>query len=158
MEQRAERMPWVHGIEEQVEMIQWWAEKGELAYSRLLLMAGDGRAMVADLALSALATSRDGRLVEPLRQIPWPAETQVDLNYSRARTHLRLGDWKYVSVLVDGLEDERLLARAMCFRTLRGATKIDLGFVPKEAVEARSTAVGRWREWVAARSGDTLLQ
>ncbi|MFT7677452.1 MAG: hypothetical protein ACI8QC_001430 [Planctomycetota bacterium] len=158
MEQRMEQMPWVHGVEGQVEMIQWWADKGELAYSRLLLMAGDTRPQVSDLALAALATTRDGRLVEPLRMIPWPAADQQDLMYSRARTHLRLGDWKYVSVLVDGLEDERLFARAMCFKTLRGATKLDHGFVPKAAMEARAPAVGRWREWVSARSGDLLLK
>ena len=158
MEQRMEQMPWVHGVEGQVEMIQWWADKGELAYSRLLFMVSDTRPQVADLALAALATSRDGRLVEPLRSIAWPSDAQVDLNYSRARTHLRLGDWNYVGVLVDGLEDERLFARAMCFKTLNGATKLDHGFVPKAAVEARAEAVGRWREWVMARTGDPLLK
>lgn len=158
MEQRTEQMPWVHGMAGQVEMIQWWAEQGELAYSRLLVMAADGRPQVADLALAAMAVSRDGRLVEPLRQVPWPADSQVDLCYSRARTHLRLGDWKYVSVLVEGLADERLFARAMCFKTLREATRLDLGFAPRATVEARATAVGRWREWVAARSGDPLLK
>ena len=157
MDARMEQVPWVHGFEDQVEMIQWWADKGELAYSRLLQMAADPRPRVADIALAALASSRDGRLVEPLRQIQWPAEEQVDLAYSRARTHLRLGDWNHVDTLVEGLSDERVFARAMCFKALREATQMDHGYAPQAPEEERAEAVQAWQAWVAERQQDPLL-
>lgn len=157
MDQRMEQVPWVHGLEEHVEMSQWWADKGEPAYSRLLKMAGDPRPNVADLALAALASSRDGRLVGPLREIPWPSTDQVDLRYSRARTHLRLGDWSHVGELVNGLEDDRLRSRSMCIKILRDTTRMDFGYHAQAPEEQRAVAVQRWREWVASRQGDPLL-
>ena len=157
MDQHMEQVPWVHGLQEHVEMSQWWADKGEIAYSRLLEMAADPRPNVAELALTALASSRDSRLVNPLREIPWPPKELTDLRYSRARTHLRLGDWSHVGELVNGLEDDRLHSRSMCIKILRDSTRTDLGYHPQAPDEERALAVGRWREWLNQREEDPLL-
>ncbi len=157
MDRRMEQMPWTQGMDERVEMIQWWAERGEPAYSRLLDMAADPRPGVADMAFAALAASRDSRLVEPLRTVPWPAEGELDSRYSRARTHLVLGDWSHVDVLIDGLEDDRLFARSLCLKTLRTASRQDLGYRASGPEEERAAAVERWREWAQDRAGDPLL-
>lgn len=157
MDQRMEQIPWTQGMEDRVEMIQWWAERGETAYSRLLELAADPRPDVSDLAFAALAASRDSRLVEPMRTIPWPPEDQVDSRYSRARAHLVLGDWAHVNVLIEGLEDDRLFARGLCFKTLKGATRQDLGYSPLGTEEERAEAAKRWRVWSEERSGDPML-
>jgi len=115
IEQNAQRLPWTTGIE-RVELIQWFAKVGEPAYPKLLEMVNDPRADVAGAALAAIGATRDARLVEPLRELPWPDEQHPDVALERARTLLRLGDWSLVPHLIDGLEDERLMVRALCAR------------------------------------------
>lgn len=157
MDQRMEQIPWTQGMEDRVEMIQWWAQRGEPAYSRLLELAADPRPGVSDIAFAALAASRDSRLVEPMRTIPWPAEDQLDSRYSRARAHLVLGDWGHVDVLIEGLEDERRFARGLCFKTLKEATRQELGYNPVAPKGERAEAAQRWRTWAKMRAGDPLL-
>jgi len=153
---QAQKLPWSHGIE-RVELIQWFASVGEPAYPTLLGLVLDPRPDVAGSALAALGATRDSRLVEALRELPWPGVEESDLALERARTLLRLGDWSMVPLLVEGLADERLLIRALCGQALFEATHERQGFDPNAAPEERARSVERWRAWWQARQRDPLL-
>ena len=155
--EHAQKLPWTHGIE-RVEIIQWFAGVGEPAYPVLLALVLDPRPDVAGSALAALGATRDSRLVEPLRELPWPGEEYTDLALERARTLLRLGDWSMVPHLIGGLEDERLLIRALCGQALFEATHERLDFDPNASPEERGASVARWRAWWQAKQRDPLLE
>ncbi|MAF66664.1 MAG: hypothetical protein CMJ84_13520 [Planctomycetes bacterium] len=150
------RLPWTHGIE-RVETIHWLASVGEPAYENLLDLVSDPRSDVAGAALAALGATRDSRLVEPLRRIPWPVESEDALGLERARALLRLGDWSMIPRLVDGLEHESFMVRTLCLQALREATREDFDYHPGEKELARRFGVVRWREWWNARSSDPIL-
>lgn len=157
IEQQAERLPWTHGYE-RIEMIHWFASVGEPAYPTLLAMVSDPRMDVAGSALAALGATGDSRLVKPLREIPWPEESEIDLALERARTLLRLGDWSMVPHLIDGLEDDRVMVRALCAQALYEATHQRFGYDPKTEGTERETSVNAWREWWAKRQNDPLVK
>lgn len=157
IEQQAERLPWTHGYE-RIEMIHWFASVGEPAYPTLLAMVSDPRMDVAGSALAALGATGDSRLVGPLREIPWPPESEIDLALERARTLLRLGDWSMVPHLIDGLEDDRVMIRALCAQALYEATHQRFDYDPKTEGAEREAAVNTWREWWAKRQNDPLVK
>lgn len=156
IDSQAQRLPWSHGMD-RVELIQWFAGVGEPAYPTLLNLVLDPRADVAGAALAALGATRDSRLVEPLRDLPWPAADSPDLALERARTLLRLGDWSMVPLLMKGLEDERLMTRALCGQALYEATHERFDFDPNGTAEERAESVERWKAWWYARQSDPLL-
>ena len=157
IERQAQRLPWTHGME-RVELIQWFARVGEPAYPTLLNLVLDPRMDVAGAALAALGATRDSRLVEPLRELPWPDQTQPDLALERARTLLRLGDWSMVPHLIGGLEDNRLLTRALCGQALYEATSERFGFAPDGSPEERAESVKSWQQWWSSRQRDPLRE
>jgi hypothetical protein len=153
----AQRLPWTHGLE-RVELIRWFGKVGEPAYPALLELVSDPREDVAGAALAALGSTRDSRLVAPLRAIPWPKEAKDhDLALERARTLVRLGDWDMMPVLIEGLSDERLVTRALCSQALFEATNERFDFDPRAEPEARAAAVARWQSWWSARASDPIL-
>lgn len=156
IEDSAKRLPWTHGLE-RVDLIGWFARCGEPAYPTLLQMVLDPRKDVAGAALAALGATRDSRLVEHLRELPWPeGEGQSDLALERARTLLRLGDWQMVPVLITGLRDERLLTRALCAQTLWEATHERFGYDPRGEADPREESVRRWEAWWQERLNDPM--
>ena len=155
IEQNAMRLPWTHGIE-RVELIQWFARVGEPAYDKLLEMVLDPRADVSGAALAALGATRDARLVEPLRELPWPEMKDSDVALERARTLLRLGDWSMVPHLIDGLGDERVMVRAICGQTLYEATHERFGYDANAPQEERHASIEQWRVWWAERQEDPM--
>ncbi|MBL8862635.1 MAG: hypothetical protein JNK02_11565 [Planctomycetes bacterium] len=156
IEDEAKRLPWTHGMD-RVETIHWFASVGEPAYPTLLAMVLDPRPDVAGAALAALGATKDSRLVEALRELPWPDSEHNDLALERARTLLRLGDWQMVPRLVAGLRDERVMTRALCIQALDEATKERFGFDPRGEPAAREASVKRWEAWAKNRLSDPLL-
>lgn len=153
----SQRLPWTHGLE-RVDLIQWFAQVGEPAYPALLELAQDPRKDVSGAALAALGATRDSRLVEPLRALPWPdSQENRDLSLERARTLVRLGDWEMLPVLIEGLRDERLVTRALCAQALYEATHERFDYDPRAEADQREAAVLRWESWWSARTGDPLL-
>lgn len=153
----AARLPWTHGIE-RVDLIHWFAKVGEPAYPTLLEMVLDPRPDVAGAALAALGATRDSRLVEHLRALPWPAEDEAgDLALERARTLLRLGDWRMMPRLIAGLSDDRLMTRALCAQALEEATHERFGFDPRADVAERAASIAKWDAWWQSRTVDPLL-
>jgi HEAT repeat protein len=138
---------------ERVELIRWFAAVGEAAYPTLLALVLDPRPEVASAALAALGATGDSRLVDPLWNLPWPEAPQVDLALERARTLLRLGDWRMAPPLIDGLRDERLLTRALCAQALFEATRERFGYDPRAEEAEREEAVKRWEYWLWERVG-----
>jgi len=157
IEDAAKRLPWTHGLE-RVELIHWFAQVGEPAYEKLLALVLDPRKDVAGAALAALGATRDSRLVDPLRALPWPAQQDQDLALERARTLLRLGDWDMVPHLIGGLRDERLMTRALCIQALYEATHERLGYDARAEATERETSVQKWEQWWHGRQTDPLLQ
>lgn len=153
-----ERLPWTHGAE-RVEQIRWLAGVGEAGYAQILPVCADPRPDVAGSALAALGATGDSRLVEPLRNLDWPADGTLDkgLRFERARTYVRLGDWSQLRVLVAGLRDEELWTRAWCSQALFETTKQRFGFEPKASAEEREPAVQRWEQWLESRGVEGIL-
>jgi hypothetical protein len=148
-------LPWTHGIE-RIEMITWFAEIGEPGYSVLLDLALDEREDVACAALAALGATGDSRLVEPLRDLPWPKAGDTDLTLERARTLLRLGDWSMLGRLIGGLKDPRVMVRAMCSAALFEATHERHGFEANAPEAERDASIAKWDMWWAARGADPM--
>jgi hypothetical protein len=156
IEDQVRKLPWTHG-EERVELIHWFAAIGEPAYARLLVLCLDARPEVAASAVAALGASGDSRLVEPLNRLEWPETMHPEVRYERARALLRLGDWRQLDALVDGLEDESLWTRAWCAQALEEVTRQRLGFDPRAEESERAEAVARWREWMRMRADEGIL-
>lgn len=156
IEDEAKRLPWTHGME-RIESIHWFASVGEPTYPTLLAMVLDPRPDVAGAALAALGATKDSRLVEPLRELPWPEDKKGDLALERARTLLRLGDWQMVPHLVAGLRDERMMTRALCIQALDEATHERMGFDPRGEPDKREASVQKWEAWAKDRLADPLL-
>ncbi len=157
IEDEAKRLPWTHGME-RLESIHWFARVGEPAYPTLLDMVLDPRKDVAGSALAALGATKDSRLVEPLRALPWPKGIEnTDLALERARTLLRLGDWQMVPILVKGLRDERMVTRALCIQALDESTHERFDFDPRAEPDVRELSIRRWESWVSDRLADPLL-
>ncbi|MDP6540807.1 MAG: hypothetical protein QF903_03080 [Planctomycetota bacterium] len=150
------RLPWTHGLE-RVETIHWFASVGEPAYEELLELVADPRSDVAGAALAALGATRDSRLVEPLRRIPWPTDSEDALGLERARALLRLGDWSMIPRLIEGLGHESFMVRTLCLQALQEATHEDFDYHPGESEPVRRFGVVRWQEWWSARSADPIL-
>lgn len=158
IERQAERLPYTHN-RERVELIHWFATVGEPAYPWLLELARDDRRGVAGAAISALGATGDQRLIEDMRALPWPTpDEDLVQALERARALLRLGDWEEIPVLIRGLESDRLWTRALCSRTLTEATNMSHGYLPEGTLESRELAIGEWKNWWEARSGDSLLE
>jgi hypothetical protein len=156
IDQQAQRLPWVHGMEERVAIIQWFASVGEPAYPTLLELVLDPRPDVSGAALAALGATRDARLVEPLRSLPWPSIEDEDLALERARTLLYLGDWSMAEHLIVGLRDERPYTRALCIKALADVTKERFGYEASAPDAERETAVQRWESWWHSRNVDPM--
>jgi hypothetical protein len=156
IEDQITRLPWTHGLE-RVEQIAWFARVGEPAYEALLKLCEDPRPDVAAAAVAALGATRDSRLVEPLRVVRWQAPDDRGLNFERARTFVRLGDWTQVKVLIEGLAADDAWARAWCLSALREVTGQDLGFDPQADAITREQSLERWRRWHASRTAEGIL-
>ena len=156
LQSEAERLPWTRDIE-RLELIRWFAGVGEPAYPTLLELVTDERDEVSAAALSAIGATGDRRLVPHVQDLEWNAsERSFDVRLERARTLLRLGDWSEVPTLIEGLEDERLLTRALSVQALREATRQEFAFDPRGEDTARELAVARWERWWMSYSGDPL--
>lgn len=152
---QADALPYTHG-RERVELISWFAAVGEPAYDLLLDFLDDDRAQVVATALAALGATGDARLVEPLRQAEqdsWGDALQLEM----ARARVRLGDWKAMPTLIEGLTSEEPFVRALCAQTITGATGETLGYDPHGNADGRAQAVERWRAWWLDRQDDDLL-
>jgi hypothetical protein len=155
IEDAAKRLPWTHGME-RVEMITWFASVGEPAYPTLLAMVLDPRKDVAGSALASLGATRDSRLVEPMRALPWPEGQDTDLLFERARALMRLGDWQMVPILIGGLRNEELLTRALCAQTLWESTHERFAYDPKAEPDEREKSIVQWEKWWHERNEDPL--
>ena len=156
IDDQVRRLPWTHG-EDRVELIHWFAKVGEPAYSRLLEVCLDSRPDVASSAVAALGASGDSRLVDPLNDLAWPETLHPQVRYERARALLRLGDWRQVGDLVDGLEADALWTRAWCAKALQEVTRQSFGYNPQGDASSRAQAVAQWRRWMRARADEGIL-
>lgn len=155
IKKQADALPWTHG-RDRVELISWFAVVGEPAYDELLAYLNDDRPEVVATALAALGATGDSRLVEPLRKAEHPEWSEV-LQLESARARVRLGDWKAMPTLIEGLASDEFIKRALCVQVLKQATREDKGYDPNGTPEERAAAVQRWREWWTERQSDSLL-
>jgi hypothetical protein len=153
-----EHLPWTHGAE-RVDQIRWLASVGEAAYTQLLPVCLDPRSDVAGSALAALGATGDGRLVEPLRDLDWPADSKLDpaLQLERARTYVRLGDWSQMQILIDGLSRDDTWTRSWCAQALYEVTKQRFDYDAHAEPEARAAAIEKWQQWLDSRRVEGLL-
>lgn len=153
---RAVRLGYTHHTEEKYSLVSWFAAQGEVAYPTLLEVVEKGTPEAAELALSALASSNDPRLLSPLKAIPFPGTDVPLLRLERARCHMVLGDWDHADVLIGGLEHASPLVRGITIKALRQSTRLNFGFDPRKEPGSATEAVDAWRRWDAERRADPL--
>ena len=158
LDREAATLPYMRSKEDQVRVIQWFVEQGELGFEVLLEAAAGEDDHAAILALTALASSRDRRLVEHLREIPFPSTSHASRRLAHARAHMVLGDWTHADVLIEGLRSEDVWSRALSAAALKSATNNSFGFQPTGDVQVREAAAIKWDQWNEARKGDPLLR
>ena len=156
LEDEADQLPYVRSIE-RLELIRWFAGVGEPAYGTLLGLLSDPRDEVAAAAFAALGITGDRRLVDPIRATEWePVERSHDLKLERARTLVRLGDWREIPTLIEGLSDERRFTRRLSITALKESTGEDLGYDEDASETSREIAIAAWERWWLKYSGDPL--
>lgn len=158
LEREGATLAYMRSREDQISTIQWFVEQGELGFEVLLKVAQGEDDHAAILALTALASSRDRRLVPYLREMPFPTEAHASRRLAQARAHMVLGDWDYADILIEGLRSDDVWSRALCAAALRNSTNNSFGFKPNEDVHLREAAASKWDDWNAARTGDVLLR
>lgn len=158
IDDHAATIPYLQKVEEFGDEVAWFVRVGEPAYPTLFELARDPDEKVAGFALAVFAARGDARVVPSLDEIPWPAQDQHKLRYERARCHVKLGDWKPIGILVDGLDDPDLWSRAQCFKALSQETGKTFDYHPKTVGPERAEAIARWRAWLAERDLDPMLQ
>lgn len=156
IDDKVQRLPYTSGME-RVELIHWFSAAGEPAYETLLELCLDERPEVSGAALAALGATFDQRLVPYLRKLPWPADLPAEVQFERARTYLRLGDWTDLPRMIDGLLAESLYVRAVCAKTLYETTNETFDYDAKASLLAREASVERWRSWWSSRQRDPFL-
>ena len=153
IDDQVQRVPYLNQPEEILGVLEFFVAAGEAAYPQLLEMAVSEDPRVAGTAFAALGSTRDQRLVPHILEIPEPPESSAMLRYEWARCLLKLGDWSQLAVLIDGLENEELIARAQCYKALNRATRQSFDYHPQAGLDERQRAVAEWRAWLAAREG-----
>ncbi len=151
LEEQASRVPYLRSPEEMMDVIQFFVQARESAYSTLLEMASGPDPKVVGVAFAALGATRDERLAPHVRAMTLQADGGTPLQYERARCLAKLGDWVDLPVLVRGLRDESLLSRAQCLKTLREETHQSFGFHPQGSESEREEAVQAWESWLERR-------
>ena len=151
------QVPNLQKPEDFVREVEWFVRAGEPAFPTLLDMARNTDPKVAGFALAVMSACGDSSLVPHLETIPWTegdSQEARQLRYERARCHVKLGDWKPLPVLVEGLDDEYVWNRALCFKALREETGQTFDYHPRMEGEERAACVARWQEWLEARRLD----
>lgn len=156
IQEQIDRLPWTHGAE-RIDQIRWFAGVGEPVYPFLLELCADPRPAVAGSALAALGATGDSRLVEPLHGVDWPQALAPVIVLERARTLVRLGDWRGIPTLVEGLGSEALATRALSIHALQESTGERMGFEPRGPEAERIEAIVRWNEWIERRASEGLV-
>ncbi len=156
LQDEADQLPYVRSIE-RLELIRWFAGVGEPAYETLLGLLSDPRDEVAAASFAALGITGDRRLVDSIRAADWePIERTHDLKLERARTLVRLGDWREIPMLIEGLSDERRFTRRLAITALLESTGEDLGYDEDSTETSREIAIAAWERWWLKYSGDPL--
>lgn len=156
IQQQVERLPWTHGAE-RIDQIRWFAGVGEPVYPYLLELCADPRPAVAGSALAALGATGDSRLVEPIHAVDWPADLAPVVELERARTLVRLGDWRGIPTLVEGLGSAEMATRALSIHALQESTGERMGFEPRGPEAERIESIVRWNEWIERRAAEGLV-
>lgn len=152
-----ELLPYLQTLRQFQTEIMFFVGMGEPSYPAMLDLVENGDQKVAGIALAVLASTGDVRLVPYLQKIPWPAQDERLARYERARAHVSLGDWEPMGILVSGLRDDQLWARAQSFKALRKVTNRSFGYQPQEEdVQIREAAASRWEEWYEGIQADAM--
>ena len=157
IDKHLELLPYLQTLQQFQTEITFFVEMGEPSYPAMLDLVENGDSKASGIALAVLASSGDVRLVPYLHAIPWPKENEQLARYERARCLVSLGDWEPMGILVAGLRDEELWARAQSFKALRKVTNHNFGYQPQEEdVEIRDAAASRWDDWYEGIQSDAL--
>lgn len=149
----------IRSNEEYVRLFEWFQNQGELAYPKLLEMAGGSHTGAREFAMSIIAARSDDRLLPYFqRDVPEPSQENTNLYLGYHRSLVALGDTSSIPVLIDGMEVENPKKRAIAHRALELATRNGIAFDPMGSPEGRAASVQAWRDWYEAQSNDPLLQ
>ena len=86
---------------------------------------------------------------------PLVSDKHAVVRLEAARSLVALGDLKYVTVLIVGLDSDKPSVRYNCHMALKDNTKKDFGYDHLEDDDTlRRTTVLKWREWWARQSSD----
>ncbi|MFH2000147.1 MAG: HEAT repeat domain-containing protein [Planctomycetota bacterium] len=111
---------------------------------------------VRSSAALVLGTLRADAALEKLLSMVDDQNKWVRLEVARAV--LEIGAWDTIPIIIDGLNDEDLRTRELCFHLLNEKTGEDFGYTVKAEKEDRVAAVDRWKIWWERSKTDPNIQ
>ena len=143
---RIANIPFQHR-QELLNNLLWLATRGgEPAIPDLLTALQHAEPKVRSSAAWVLGRLRDRRVVANLR--PLVMDENHSVRFEAARSLTLMGDMQHATMLIEGLDSDKVPVRYNCHMALRDATGRDFQYDHLEDdVATRRVAVLRWREW-----------
>ena len=150
---RIAAFPFQHGAELLNNMLWLQTKAGETAVVDLLEALQHENPKVRSSATWVLGRIRDRRTIAKLR--PLAADEHEAVRLEAARSLIVMGDLKYCTILIEGLDSDKTPVRYHCHMALKDATRKDFQYDHLEDdLTIRRTATLRWREWWVTQSSD----
>jgi hypothetical protein len=153
IQSRISNFDFLHGQDLLNTMLWLQTKAGETAIVDLLGVLDHASPKVRCSAIWILGRIRDRRVIPDLR--PLVSDKHAVVRLEAARSLVALGDLKYVTILIEGLDSDKPAVRYNCHMALKDNTKKDFGYDHLEDDDTlRRTTVLKWREWWARQSSD----
>ena len=150
---RIANIPFQHR-QELLNNLLWLATRGgEPAIPDLLTALQHAEPKVRSSAAWVLGRLRDRRVVAHLR--PLVLDENHSVRFEAARSLTLMGDMQHATMLIEGLDSDKVPVRYNCHMALRDATGRDFQYDHlEEDANKRHVAVLRWRQWWGKQIAD----
>ncbi len=153
IQSRISNFEFLHGQDLLNTMLWLQTKAGETAIVDLLSVLDHASPKVRCSATWILGRIGDRRVIPDL--CPLVSDKHAVVRLEAARSLVALGDLKYVTVLIVGLDSDKPSVRYNCHMALKDNTKKDFGYDHLEDDDTlRRATVLKWREWWARQSSD----
>lgn len=155
IDRRISQIPFQHR-EELFNNLLWLAQAGEQALPSLMEGLEHNDAKVRSNCAWVVGQIGDRRTIPTLRKITTDDDQTVRLE--AARSLVAMGDMRFATQLIEGLDSDKVQVRYLCHEALKSASGRDFGFDHlTDDIPARTVAAFRWRQWWGESSGDTFF-
>lgn len=156
IQSRIANIPYQHRQELLNNLIWLVTRGGETAITDLLTALENEDAKVRSSSAWVLGRLMDRRVIPQLR--PLVNDENRSVRFEAARSLMVMGDLEHATLLIEGLDSDRIPVRYNCHMALRDSTGRDFQYDHLEEEPAeRRLAVLRWREWWAEQTADPFF-